>query len=242
MKTKIGRNMLFHGDCFDILPTLRENCVDAVITDPPYAISTNAANGGRRQNNKLGPHQTDATVKTVGDLSLPEATFRLWFSEILRILKPSGRIFVFCDATNYSIIMRAAYGKFAYSKCLVWDKTFFGLGGEFRPQHELIFYARCGKAPSISKYKDQSDVLRCKPVPPQKRLHAAEKPVALLETLLRYCGPVVLDPFMGSGSTLEACVQTKHAGIGIEIEQQFYDAAVQRINGVVEAQQKNAAS
>jgi site-specific DNA-methyltransferase (adenine-specific) len=242
MKTKIGRNMLFHGDCLEILPTFPRNCVDAVITDPPYTVSTNAANGGRRQNNELGPHQADATVKTVGDLSLIEYTFRGWFSEILRVLKPTGRIFVFCNATNYPILMRAAYGRFAYSKLIVWDKTYFGTGGEFRPQHELIFYARCGKARSITKYKDQSDVLRCKPVPPQKRIHAAQKPVALLETLLRYCDSVVLDTFMGSGSILEACTRTGHAGIGIEIERQFYDVAVQRINSVVQAKREQAAS
>ena len=232
MKTRIGNNILFHGDCLEILPTLPRCCVDAVITDPPYTVSTNAANGGRRQNNELGPHQIDATVKTVGDLSLIEHTFRGWFSEILRVLKSTGRIFVFCNATNYPILMRAAYGRFAYSKLIVWDKTYFGTGGEFRPQHELIFYARCGKAPVIKDYPEQANVIRCKPVPPKKRLHQAQKPVELLKTLLRYCGPVVLDTFMGSGSTLEACGQTGHAGIGIEIERQFYEAAVRRLGGV----------
>ena len=233
MKTKIGRNVLFHGDCFELLPTLPQSCVDAVITDPPYAVSTHAADGGRRQNNELGPHQEDAAVKTVGDLSLPETSFRLWFSEILRVLKPTGRVFIFCNAINYSIMLRAAFGQFAFSKCLVWDKTYFGLGAEFRPQHELIFYARCGKARAIKKYKNQSDVLRYKPVPPQKRLHAAQKPVELLENLLRYCGPVVLDTFMGSGSTSEACTRTGHASIGMEIEKRFYDVAVRRLGGVV---------
>ena len=79
MKTKIRRNVLFHGDCFELLPTLPQSCVDAVITDPPYAISTHAADGGRRQNNELGPRQEDAAVKTVGDWSLRKPHFGCGF-------------------------------------------------------------------------------------------------------------------------------------------------------------------
>lgn len=231
MKTRIGRNMLYCGNCFDILPTLPAHRVDAVICDPPYTVPTNAANGGRRQKNELGTHQADAATKTVGDLSLIEAAFCVWFMEILRVLKSTGRVFVFCDHITYPIIMRAAYGKFAYSRCLTWDKTHFGLGWEFRPQTEFIFYARCGGA-RLAKINNQADILRCKPVPAAKRIHPAEKPVALIESLLRYCGKIVLDPFMGSGSILEACARTGRMGIGMEIEQRFYDVAVQRLNRV----------
>ena len=231
MKTRIGRNLLYHGDCLEILPTIPPACIDAVITDPPYAIPTYAANGGRRQNNELGPFQADASTRTIGDLSLIEAAFRLWFSEIIRVLKPSGRIFVFCDALSYPVIMRAAYGRFSHSRLLVWDKTYFGLGHEFRKQHELIYYARCSDAPIIPAGQ-QSDILQCQPVPSKRRRHPAEKPVGLLESLLRYCGPMVLDTFMGSGSTIEACMRTGHAGIGIEIEERFYNASIQRLNGI----------
>lgn len=186
-KVKIGRNMLFHGNCLDILRTLPAHCSDAVITDPPYTVPTNAANGGRRQKNELGRHQADASTKTVGDLSLIEAAFSVWFTDVLRVLKNTGRVFVFCDHVTYPIIMRAAYGKFAYSRCLTWDKTHFGLGFEFRPQTEFIFYARCGAAPVIRKIANQADILRFKPVPAAKRVHPAEKPVAPLKAS---CGTV----------------------------------------------------
>lgn len=232
MKTKIGRNMLYLGNCLDILRTLPAHRVDAVITDPPYTVPTNAANGGRRQKNELGPHQADAATRTVGDLSLIEAAFCVWFTEILRVLKNTGRVFVFCDHITYPVIMRAAYGKFAYSRCLTWDKMHFGLGFEFRPQTEFIYYARCSGAPVNRSITNQADILRCKPVSSAKRLHPAEKPVALVESILRYCGKVVLDPFMGSGSVLEACARTDRMGIGIEIEQRFYDVAFQRLNRV----------
>jgi site-specific DNA-methyltransferase (adenine-specific) len=230
-KLKIGHNILYHGNCLEILPTLPAHCADAVICDPPYTVPTNAANGGRRQKNELGAHQADAATKTVGDLSLIEAAFCVWFSEILRVLKNTGRVFVFCDHITYPVIMRAAYGKFAYSRCLTWDKMHFGLGFEFRPQTEFIFYARCGGA-RLAKINNQSDILRYKPVSAKKRLHPAEKPVALIESLLRYCGKIVLDPFMGSGTVLEACAKTGRMGIGMEIEQRFYDVAVGRLNRV----------
>jgi DNA modification methylase len=204
--------------------------VDAIITDPPYAVPTYAANGGRRQCNKLGAHQIDASTKTIGDLSLLEAAFRTWFSAITRVLKPTGRLFVFSDGISYPVIMRAAYGRFNGSRLLVWDKTHFGLGQEFRKQHELIYSARCNEAP-LAKITDQADIIKCKPVPSARQLHPAQKPTALIENLLRFCrkGGIILDPFMGSGSTLEACANTGHAGIGIEIEERFYQIAVERL-------------
>jgi DNA modification methylase len=232
VKVKIGRQALIQADCFDVLPKIARNSIDAIVTDPPYAVATAAANGGRRQNNKLGPNQCDAAVTTVGDLSLPEASYRNFFSEVLRILKPTGRIFIFCNSITYSILLRASYGRFASVKCLVWDKTAFGIGGEFRPQHELIFYARCGKAGTGKEYTKRGDVLRYKAVPPQKRLHSAQKPVELLQLLMTHCGRLILDPFMGSGSTLEACARTNRVGVGIEIDHGAYDVAVQRLRNL----------
>jgi site-specific DNA-methyltransferase (adenine-specific) len=228
---RVGNNVLIHSDCFVHLVKLPSASVDAVLTDPPYlAPQTAAAAGGRRQNNKEGSDREDATIKNVGDFTVVEAAFRAWFGEILRVLKPDGRVFLFCDGITHSVILRACYGKFYYTSTLVWDKDRFGMGGEFTKQTELIFYGRRARGPVVQIH-NQADILRFKPVPSAERLHPAEKPIELLKSLLRYCGPVVLDPFAGSGAVLEACAQTGHKGIGIEIDEVFYNAAVQRLQG-----------
>ena len=195
-----------------------------MVTDPPYAIPTVVASG--RDN-----------VRNVGDLSLIEATFRGIFDEFSRVLSPSGRVFVFCDGTSYPVIFRAAYGRFSVA-LLVWDKGQIGMGREFRKSHELILHGWRADTPVFADGVGRADVLKYAPVRASDRKHAAEKPTGLFTDLLRVCGPgTVLDPFMGSGTTGVACVQTGRNFIGIEIDAGYCEIARKRIE---EAQAKKA--
>jgi site-specific DNA-methyltransferase (adenine-specific) len=188
--------------------------VDAVITDPPYAIPTHVAAGRE-------------SVKNVGDLSIVERTFSLFFDELGRVIKPSGRAFVFCDGNSYPVIYRASYGKFSQA-LLVWDKGRIGMGREFRKQHELIMHLWRGDTPVFSDGRGRPDILRAAPVG-NARIHEAEKPVALLGQLVELCGPLILDPFMGSGSTGEAALTNGRRFIGVEISEPYYDKAAARL-------------
>jgi site-specific DNA-methyltransferase (adenine-specific) len=237
-KLKIKNQVLINADSFDFMSLLPNKSIGAIVCDPPYSTITCAANGGRRQNNPKGRHQKDAATRTVGDLSIHELAFRTMFDEFERILRPDGRFFIFCDAQSYPAIMRAGYGRFKRSRLLVWNKTFFGLGQEFRKQFELI-YSGCmddapmGKDETGKSICNQADILNYPPVPTKWRIHPAEKPVALIQNLLRFCVPGgrILDPFAGSGSTLVACQASGFKGIGIEIDPTFFNAAVNRLKG-----------
>ena len=211
----IGDAILYHGDCLEILPTLEK--VDAVVTDPPYAIPTQVASGR-------------AITRNVGDLSLIESAFRqhiiLWKAAV----GESGRIFVFCDGASYSVIYRAAYGCFNLAS-LVWNKGHIGMGREFRKQHEFVIHGWGAATKVISSDGiGHSDILEHKPVPVNDRQHPAEKPVQIIFDLLRVCGQTVLDPFMGSGTCGVACANLGRKFIGIEIEERYFKIACERID------------
>jgi len=217
MKTqceRIGDATLYLADALEVLSTISR--VDAVITDPPYAIPTQVASGRE-------------ITRNVGDLSLIEGAFRNHISRWKKILGKQGRAFIFCDGASYSVIYRAAYGDFNLAS-IVWDKGRIGMGREFRKQHELIIHAWGVETPVInSNGVGYSDVITRSPVSQKSRNHPAEKPIELIEDLLRVCGKTVLDPFMGSGTTGVACARMKRRFIGIEIERRYFDTARRRI-------------
>ena len=210
----IGRATLYLGDCLDILPTLGK--VDAVVTDPPYAIPTQVASGR-------------TITRNVGDLSIIEGAFRQHIGLWKRALGETGRAFVFGDGASYSVMYRAAYSRFNLAS-LVWNKGRIGMGREFRKQHELILH--CWGAETPVKESDgvgYSDVIECAPVANDVRTHPAEKPADLIESLLRVCGETILDPFMGSGTTGVAAIKLGRKFIGIEIEERYFQIACKRI-------------
>lgn len=211
-KEVIGNATLYEGDCLEILPEIMT--VDAIVTDPPYAIPTNAAQG-RSQ------------TRTIGDLSLVESVFRQQFRQYRRLTAMGGRCFVFCDGTSYPVIFRAAYSEFT-SALLVWDKGRIGMGREFRKSHELIMHCWTESTPIYSDSIGHADVLKFEPVG-QEREHPAQKPLALLQHLLKFCGEKVLDPFMGSGSTGCAAVSMGKRFTGIEIQPEYFDLACERL-------------
>jgi site-specific DNA-methyltransferase (adenine-specific) len=207
---------LYLGDCLSILPTLAACSIDAVITDPPYAIPTNVAQGRN-------------VARSLGDLSLIEHSFHCLFIELLRVLTPQGRIFVFCDGVSYPVVFRAAYGKLT-TALLVWDKQKIGMGREFRKSHELILHGWLPGTPVVSSDGcSQADIICCPPVPSRMRLHPAQKPIKLILSLLRVCGPTILDPFMGSGVTGLAAVQTGRRFVGIEVDSDYFDLAEKQL-------------
>jgi site-specific DNA-methyltransferase (adenine-specific) len=204
------------GDCLAVLPTIPAGSVGAVVTDPPYAIPTTVASGR-------------TITRNVGDLSIVEAAFRLHAQEWSRALGDVGRAFVFCDGASYSVMFRATYGHFNLAS-LVWDKGQIGMGREFRKRHELILHAWGGATPVVdSNGTGYADVIDCPPVPTASRVHPAEKPVALIEGLLRVCPALILDPFCGSGTTGVAAIRTGRRFIGIEIDPTYADIARRRI-------------
>lgn len=117
---------------------------------------------------------------------------------------------------------------------LTWDKgPALGMGAldlPWKPSSEEIYVIGRGFVGA----RDESNVLSCPPVQSMARngrTHPNEKPVALIERLLRKCpSGAILDPFMGSGTTLVACQRMGRHGTGIEIDPEYFDIACRRVD------------
>lgn len=213
---------LIHGDCLEVMKTLPEHSVDAVITDPPYCsggvseASRTAANG-----QGLRPETIGRFGWFVGDNMTTSGLvwlLREFAIEALRITKPTGSIFIFCDWRMLHTLAPAIESAgLRYQGLLVWDKGHFGMGNGFRCQHELIMHFTCGSP--IYHSKSFGNVLKASRILGDDRHHQTQKPVEILKPLIQVAtgeGETVLDAFCGSGSTGVACMELGRKFIGIE--------------------------
>lgn len=210
---------IYHGDCMEILPHVRD--VDAVITDPPYGIDFQSA---RRS-------EAERLDKVTND-GLP---FVWWLFGAAKVMCDSSPLLCFCrwdvqEAFRSSI----EWSGLDVRSQIIWNRGVHGLGdlnGQAAPQHDVIWFARKGDY-EFPGGRPKS-VLTSMRVTPDNLMHPNEKPVALIAHLMRmYTNPgdVVFDPFLGSGTSVEAAKQTDRQLIGIEIEEKYCEIAAKRLS------------
>ena len=213
-----GDIVLHHCDARELLPTL--NPVACVLTDPPYGTRELSGGYGRRLNRcKAG--KWVGTIANDSDLALLAECFPTLCS-----LVPSGWMAVFFSARKTVEFVDATRGAEWFGK-IIWDKAQPGLGYHIRYCHEDIAVFRMGE-PERPKEPIMS-ILRGGTI---ADVHPHEKPVDILARLVRWMtkpGETVLDPFSGSGTTAAACVRTGRRFVGCELDETFFNLAVERI-------------
>jgi len=209
---------LYLGDCLEVMRDMPDNSVDAVVTDPPYGIG----------------YVSNMRKKSFGVMQSDDITNAAWLIFMVRLLKDTGAIYCF-SRWDVLGIWKSLFEFFGLSvkNCIVWDKGLFGMGdleGAFAPTHEMILFASRGR--HILRGKRAADIIKINRVG-SKRDHPTEKPVELMrELILKSTNPgdTILDPFMGSGTTIIAAIQTGRNAIGIEIDETYYKIAEKRIH------------
>lgn len=115
---------------------------------------------------------------------------------------------------------------------VIWDREHHGMGdltGAFAPMHDVIWYATKGRR-TWTNGRPKSVLRHRRPSPSEDHGHPTCKPVNLMTDLCKFTGAgLVLDPFMGSGTTGVACMDTGRNFIGIELDETYYDIACKRI-------------
>ena len=210
---------LYHGDSRDVLPQIALGSVDVVLTDPPFFMPAT--------------HYSSRThwQRSWGDTSILAAFWSTILDGTVPALKPSGHLLSFCNGDSYPVFYPEAYRRFDVVRSLVWDKGRIGMGAPWRAQHELVLAARW-EGYYRSDARGCPDVLKHSSVNSKARLHPVDKPVGLLAELLLPVTPpggLVLDPFMGGGSTLLAAKASGHRAIGIETEERYCEVAATRL-------------
>ncbi len=210
---------LYRADCLDVLPLLEAGSVDLVLTDPPYFQPATHYCPTRDQG---------IPKKSIGDMSILELAFKTWCDWMAAVTNQAGTIYFFCDGQSYPIAFTALYPHAKHVRPLIWDKITSYNGYTWRHQHELIAWAEMPKAERVNT--GDGDILRFRAVPVAERVHPAEKPTGLVRALAaKHDAVVILDPFMGSGTTLRAAKDLGRRAIGIEIEEKYCEIAARRL-------------
>ncbi len=197
---KIGRATLYLGDCRDILPTLP--LLDCVVSDPPYGMSF-------QSNYRTMQHERIANDDNEDLL--------LWACG----LQPRHSSYLFCRWDNLFSVPKP-------KSLITWVKNNWSMGDlehEHARQTEVaLFYP--GAEHDFPKSRP-TDVIRAPRT--GNEYHPTEKPVQLMRAIIEWTRGVVVDPFMGSGTTGVAAVQMGREFVGIELHEPYFDIACRRI-------------
>lgn len=193
--------------------------VDAVLTDPPYG---NFYKNSRKAMSSKGKAAVD------GDsMEWLEA-----FPELVAKVCPVGPVIMFCDRHRRSVIEVAMQeAGFNFINDAVWVKSSWGIGYNFRPAHEHILLFSRSKTIKAT-HASLSSVLKHPRVHISVKKHMTEKPVVLMAELvlgLTKPGDVVMDPFMGAGSSGVACLENKRKFVGTELRGDYYEVTKGRL-------------
>jgi 16S rRNA G966 N2-methylase RsmD len=242
----LGEHRLFCGSAIEATtyePLLAGAKASLVFTDPPYNVPVQGHVSGKG----AVVHREFAMAS--GEMS--EAEFAEFLRRTCKLLADHsmpGSIHNVCMDWRHVGELVAA-GKDVYSRLMnicVWAKSNAGMGSLYRSQHELVFVFKNGDAPhcnnvQLGKYgRHRSNVWSYTSINNFGRgteegnllaMHPTVKPVALVADAILDCshrGDIVLDAFLGSGSTLIACERTGRHCYGIEIDPLYIDTAIRR--------------
>lgn len=219
--------MIIKGNAIEELNKMPPESVDLVVTDPPYKCIS----GGK-------PHKKG---QPSGMLSLNDGKVfdnndcppRKYMSLLYRVLKSGCHAYIMTDLLNLQEMMEEAIkAGFKIHNLLVWEKNNATPSRWYMKNAEFTLFLRKGKAKCINNVGSKM-VHRFNNILGNKD-HPTEKPVELMKFYIENSsnmGDVVLDPFMGAGSTGIACMECHRNFIGIEIDGRYFDTARNRING-----------
>lgn len=211
MDKEIQINKIIHGDCMEVMKKFPNNCIDLIITDPPYGDNSVYGYYDKSIKNNENP--------LINCLAMVEC---------YRILKRNRSMYIFTNWKHYPFLTEfiIRYTKFKIQHLIVWKKHNFGMGWAFRHQYELILVLKKGKP----KYnlRDFSDVQEGKAIIHNKLSHPHEKPTDLIKKIIKHStkeGDLILDPFAGIGSHCISAKEIDRKWIGIELDRDYFKKA-----------------
>ena len=208
-------NQVIFGDALQVLKDFPDKSIDLIVTDPPYGDNTVY---GRQRTRIAGDENPLLALQVM--------------SEAYRVLKQNAVAYVFFGIRHWSLLQMffINYTKYKIRDVIVWDKVYKGRGYGFRRQYEMILVLEKGKP----RYRNPglSNIIKAKRIAFQELLHPHMKPLELIKTLILQSSDesdVVLDPFIGTGTTAVAAHQLERNFIGIELDFKYWLAAQRRL-------------
>jgi site-specific DNA-methyltransferase (adenine-specific) len=237
--------LLYNDDCIEILQRLEEKSIDLIFADPPYFLSNNGLsyNSGKVVSVNKGDWDKKENYSSVKDFTYS------WVKECHRVLKDKGTIWI--SGTHHNIFDVESALKmcgFKIINMIVWHKSDpppLIYKNKFRFSHELIIWAKKGKSYNFNYQvmynelnSEMEDLWTLPSVQKKEKkfgYHPTQKPEILLERIIKCSSreeDIVLDPFMGSGTTGYVALKLRRNFVGIEKNEEYYKIASSRIGSI----------
>lgn len=216
-----GGLSIYHGDCLELLHTSPFALMDALVTDPPFAFAGGLSNG----------------MQSAAD----DQFFSRWWGDVCKLLAHSliqeAEGFIWCDWRTARIFTdgfrRTDQVKpFRLAQMLYHYREMPGMGQPFRSSVDMLGYLRGPKASGLRIHNTTHNWISQYWYYGRHEHHPAEKSSDLAVQLIAWCSDdtdTVLDPFMGSGTTLVAAKRLGRKAIGIELEEKYCEIAAKRL-------------
>ena len=230
---QIDNITLWHGDCLELMKGFDNKSIDLVITDPPYKL--NKTTGSMTLSSKSDRWQGNlrAGDKTANILNVIQ--FSEWLPEVYRVLKENSHCYVWVNDKNLvDLCNEAEKVGLRLHNILVWKKNNCTPNRWYMKNCEFIVFLHKGRSFPIKNLGD-AQLFECDNINGKDKLHPTQKPITYLERLILNSSnelDTVLDPFMGSGSTGVACINTNRKFIGMELDNTYFEIAKKRIEEV----------
>lgn len=201
----------------ELMKRYPDNYFDLLLTDPPFGMEFQSS---RRKEKHLKIENDDNLVW------LPK-----WIENIKRVMKKDAHLYIFCSFHKIEVFKNEIQKHFKVKNILIWEKNNHGSGdlfGDYAPKYEMILF--CSNGEKKLNGKRNSNIIKAKKTSNEN--HPTEKPINLLEYLIEKSTnkkDVVLDTFGGSFSTAFACHNTDRDFVGCEINIDYYNSAIKRI-------------
>ena len=235
---------LLQGDCLELVKNIPDKSIDMILIDPPYSSGGTFA-GDRKKDTKNkycdSSYSGAARFDSFSGDNMDQRSFTEFMRTVLLTARTKCKNEAVCEIftdwrqlpTVTDVLQMAGW---VYRGIVVWNKrNARNIPGRFRQDCEFIVWGTNGKktvdwTPGFTAFPGYYEISS---VSSKQKHHQTEKPVELLEKLISISpeNATVADLFMGSGSTGVACVNTGRNFIGMELSEQYFEIAKQRIEG-----------
>lgn len=237
MKDPNWRKCILRADSRDVIKQIPDNSIDFILTDPPYNL-------GQHSTGNIPLPGRSAMNNDVAEWDKIDFNPEEWADEFIRILKPSGNLFIFTSYNQLGRWYNCLDHRFDTSNFMIWHKTnpapkIFKAG--FLNSCEMIF--TCWNKKHTWNFISQAEMhnfiqspICMSPERLKNPKHPAQKPVSILKKMIEIASnkdDIIFDPFMGVGSIGVAALELDRRFIGVELDETFFAAAKKRIESTL---------
>ena len=242
MKDPNWRRCILRADSRNVIKHIPDNSIDFILTDPPYNI-------GKHSRGNIPLPGRSAINNDVAEWDWIDFNPEEWADEFIRILKPTGNLFIFTSYNQIGRWYNCLDHRFDTTNFMVWHKTnpapkIFKAG--FLNSCEMIF--TCWNKKHTWNFISQAEMhnfiespICMRPERLSCPKHPTQKPVSILKKMIEIAtnkDDIVFDPFMGVGSTGVATLELGRRFIGLEINETYFEAAKNRIYNMMTEESK----